>query len=36
VGLNPFRPQQHRATDVVFVVAALVVTLLLVAWALFG
>lgn len=36
MGLNPFRPQQHRATDVLFVVAAVLVTLGLLAWALFA
>jgi hypothetical protein len=36
VGLNPFRAQQHRRTDVLVVAAALVVTLALVLWAIFG
>jgi hypothetical protein len=36
VGLNPFRSQVHRRTDVVVVAAALVVTAALVLWAIFG
>jgi hypothetical protein len=36
VGLNPFRAQQKNATDVVIVVAALVVVAVLVLWAVFG
>jgi len=36
VGLKPFRQQQRRSSDLVFVAAAVLVTLALVAWALFG
>jgi hypothetical protein len=36
VGLNPFRAQEKRATDVVIVVVALVVVAALVLWAVFG
>jgi hypothetical protein len=36
VGLNPFREQVKRRSDIVLVVAALVVVALLVAWALFS
>lgn len=36
MGLNPFRPQKTRPTDIAFVVAALVVAALLVVWAFFG
>jgi hypothetical protein len=34
VGLNPYRPQRRRTSDYVFVAAAVVVTLALLAWAL--
>jgi hypothetical protein len=33
VGFNPYRPQRRRASDYVFVAAALVVTAALLAWA---
>jgi hypothetical protein len=36
VGLNPFRSRVERRTDVIVVVAALVVILALVVWGLFG
>ena len=36
MGFNPFRPQSRSAADVGMVVAAVVVTLALVAWAFFG
>ena len=36
VGLNPFRSQAKRGTDVVIVVVALVVVAALVLWAVFG
>jgi hypothetical protein len=36
VGLNPFRSQAKRGSDVVIVAVALVVVLLLVLWGLFG
>jgi len=36
MGLNPFREQTKRTSDVVIVVAALAVTLALVLWAIFG
>ena len=36
VGLNPFRSQAKRGSDVVIVTVALVVVLLLVLWGLFG
>jgi hypothetical protein len=36
VGLNPFRAQQKNSTDIGIVVAALVVVVALVLWALFG
>ena len=36
MGLNPFRAQAKRGTDVVIVVIALVVVAALVLWALFG
>jgi hypothetical protein len=36
VGLNPFRSQAKRGSDVVIVVAALAVVVALVAWAVFG
>jgi len=36
VGLNPFRSQTRRASDVVIVAVALVVVAALVLWAVFG
>lgn len=36
MGLNPFREQSHGVLDVVLVVAAIALTLGLVAWGLFG
>ena len=36
MGLNPFRPQQHSATDYLMVVAAVLATAALVAWAFLG
>jgi hypothetical protein len=36
MGLNPFRAQAKRGSDVVIVAVALVVIAALVAWALFG
>ena len=36
MGFNPHRPQKQRSSDVVFVVAGLLVAVLLVLWALFG
>jgi hypothetical protein len=36
VGFNPFRERVERRTDIVLVVAALVVVIALVLWALFG
>jgi hypothetical protein len=36
VGLNPFRSQAKRGTDVVIVVVALAVVAALVLWAVFG
>jgi hypothetical protein len=36
VGLNPYRPQRRRTSDYVFVAAAVVVTIALLAWALLG
>jgi hypothetical protein len=36
VGLNPFRSQTKRRSDVVIVAVALVVVLVLVLWGLFG
>jgi hypothetical protein len=36
VGLNPYRPQKQRRSDLVFVAAGLLVALLLVLWAVFG
>jgi hypothetical protein len=36
MGLNPYRPQKQRRSDLVFVAAGLLVALALVAWALFG
>jgi hypothetical protein len=36
VGLNPFRQQQKHTADYVMVIAAFVVVILLVLWALLG
>ncbi|CAN5603502.1 hypothetical protein BH20ACT2_BH20ACT2_21800 [soil metagenome] len=36
MGLNPFRPQRRTTADYLMVVAAFVVCLALVVWALFG
>jgi hypothetical protein len=36
MGLNPFRQQGRAVTDYVVVAGAIIVTLLLVAWAAFG
>jgi len=36
VGLNPFRSQVNRRSDIVIVAVALVVVLALVLWGLFG
>ncbi len=36
MGMNPYRPQQRRASDYVFVAAALAVCLGLLLWAMFG
>jgi hypothetical protein len=36
MGLNPYRPQKQRRSDLVFVAVGLVVALLLVLWAFFG
>jgi hypothetical protein len=36
VGLNPFRSQAKRSSDIVIVVVALVVIAALVLWAVFG
>jgi hypothetical protein len=36
VGLNPFRQQRRSPADIVMVAGAIVVVVLLVAWALFG
>jgi hypothetical protein len=36
MGFNPYRPQRRRASDYVLVASAVVVTLVLLAWALFG
>jgi hypothetical protein len=36
VGLNPFRSQQKRSSDLVIVAVALVVIAALVLWAVFG
>lgn len=36
VGLNPFRSRVERRTDIIVVVAALVVIAVLVVWGLFG
>lgn len=36
MGFNPHRPQKRRPSDIVFVVAGILVAAALVAWALFG
>jgi preprotein translocase subunit SecE len=36
VGLNPFRSQAKRSSDIVIVVVALAVVVVLVLWGLFG
>jgi len=36
MGLNPFREQGHSIADYLIVAGAIIVTLLLVAWAAFG
>jgi hypothetical protein len=36
MGLNPYRPQRRRPSDIVFVVAGLAVALALVLWAFLG
>lgn len=36
MGLNPYRPQKHRTSDLVFVAAGLLVAIALLAWAVFG
>jgi len=36
MGLNPFREQTKRTSDVVIVVVALAITIALVLWAIFG
>jgi len=36
MGLNPFRQQRRSAADYLMVAGAIVVCILLVAWALFG
>lgn len=36
MGLNPYRPQKQRPSDIAFVVAGLLVALLLVLWAFLG
>jgi hypothetical protein len=36
MGFNPFRPSSRSAADLWMVVAALAVTLVVVAWAFFG
>jgi hypothetical protein len=36
VGFNPYRKRERRVSDYVFVIGAIVVALVLVAWALFG
>ncbi len=36
MGLNPYRPQKQRPSDILFVVAGIVVAILLVLWAFFG
>lgn len=36
MGLNPYRPQKQRRSDLVFVAAGLIVAVLLVVWAFVG
>lgn len=36
MGLNPYRPQKQRRSDIVFVAAGLTVAVLLLLWAFFG
>ena len=36
MGLNPYRPQRRRSSDIVFVVAGLAVALALLLWAFLG
>ncbi len=36
MGLNPYRPQRRRPSDILFVVAGLAVALALVLWAFLG
>jgi hypothetical protein len=36
MGLNPYRPQKQRRSDIAFVAAGLLVAVLLVLWAFFG
>ena len=36
MGFNPHRPQKRRRSDIVFVVAGILVAVLLVLWAFFG
>lgn len=36
MGLNPYRPQKQRRSDLVFVAAGILVAVALVLWALFG
>jgi hypothetical protein len=36
MGLNPFRPQSRSAFDVAMVVGAIVLTLAVIGWAIFG
>jgi hypothetical protein len=36
VGLNPYRPQKQRPSDIAFVAAGILVAVALVLWALLG
>lgn len=36
MGLNPYRPQKQRPSDIIFVAAGILVSLALVAWAFLG
>lgn len=36
MGLNPYRPQKQRRSDLVFVAAGILVAMALVLWAFFG
>lgn len=36
MGLNPYRPQKQRPSDIAFVVAGLLVAVALLLWAFFG